>query len=136
MKAKYFFFLVALLYTGAITYLSLINLAQTPVKDLGMSDKAMHGGAYFGLALLWIIAIFFNSEKGFGKKITFICLASIVYGTLIEVLQTALTSYRELDQYDMLANSIGVLLAGLLVWALQESLIRLKVKINSFFIKK
>ncbi len=44
-------------------YLSLINLADTPVKELGMSDKVMHGGAYFGLGLLWMFFAIFSYKE-------------------------------------------------------------------------
>ncbi|WP_334213847.1 VanZ family protein [Salinimicrobium catena] len=137
MKARYLFLIPAIVYTIGILYLSLINLADTPVKELGMSDKVMHGGAYFGLNLLWMFFVIFNYKNNrFLAKILVISLAAIVFGILIEVLQDRLTTYRQLDLYDVLANSIGVVSAGIIVWLLKDSLIRLKAKINLFFIKK
>jgi VanZ family protein len=130
-KAKLLFLLPAILYTGLILYLSLINLADTPVKDLGMSDKMMHGGAYFGLGLLWMLfATFTFEDKGLFKRIIVISVISIAFGIFIEVLQDTLTSYRQLDFYDILANTIGVVVAGVFVWSLRKYLIRLKAKIN------
>ena len=127
----------ALVYTGIIFYLSLINLADTPVKDMGVSDKVMHGGAYFGLALLWIFFALFNyAEDKLLRKIVIISLASIAFGIFIEVLQDKLTNYRQLDLYDILANSLGVLVAGFATWITRDCLIRLKAKINLFFVKK
>lgn len=132
-----FLFITALAYTGLITYLSLINLANTPVSKLGVGDKAMHVGAYFGLALLWLIFSIFNSEsESLAKRVILICTACIIFGTFIEVLQHVLTEYRQLDLLDVLANSIGVMAAGALVWLLKEILIRLKTKINLFFVEK
>ena len=137
LAPKHLLFITALLYTGLIMYLSLINLADTPVSKLGVGDKAMHAGAYFGLGLLWLIFSVFNSGiESFAKNIIVICIACIVFGTFIEVLQHMLTEYRQLDLLDVLANSIGVMVAGALVWLLKEILIRLKVKINLFFLKK
>lgn len=134
---KQLLFVVACLYTGLITYLSLINLADTPVSQLGIGDKVMHTGAYFGLAFLWLLFAIFNSEnESFAKKVVIICIACIVFGTFIEVLQHMLTEYRQLDLLDVLANSIGAIVAGTLVWLFKEILIRLKVKINLFFLKK
>ncbi|WP_324719997.1 VanZ family protein [Salinimicrobium sp. HB62] len=130
-KVKIIFLLPAILYTGLILYLSLINLADTPVKDLGMSDKMMHGGAYFGLGLLWMLfATFTFEDKGLFKRIVVISVISIAFGIFIEVLQDTLTSYRQLDFYDILANTIGVFVAGVFVWSLRKYLIRLKAKIN------
>ena len=137
LRAKLLFFLPALAYTLLVLYLSLINLADTPIKDLGVSDKIMHLGAYFGLGLLWLFFAIFNYRNDrFLAKIIIVCLASIVFGIFIEVLQKTLTSYRQLDLFDVLANSIGVITAALLVWSIKDFLIRLKGKINSFFIKK
>lgn len=131
MKVRLFFLVPAVFYTALILYLSLINLADTPVKDLGMSDKLMHGGAYFGLGLLWMFYGFFAfEERGLFKRILVISAISIAFGIFIEVLQDTLTSYRQLDLYDILANSIGVVFAGVLVWSVRNFLIRLKAKIN------
>ena len=97
----------------------------------------MHGGAYFGLGLLWMFFFVHNYKNDkFLAKIIAISLAIIGFGIFIEVLQDRLTTYRQLDLYDVLANSIGVVSAGIVVWLLKDSLIRLKAKINLFFIKK
>lgn len=131
LKVKLIFLLPAVLYTVLILYLSLINLADTPVKELGMSDKMMHGGAYFGLGLLWMFfGLFTFKDEELFKRIIIISVISIAFGIFIEVLQDTLTSYRQLDLYDIVANSIGVILAGGLVWILRKYLIRLKAKIN------
>ena len=120
----------------AIVYLSLINLSETPVSELGMSDKIMHAGAYFILGLSWIFYFLSEHESKLKKNIIIVSLVVIVFGTLIEILQDRLTDYRQLDFYDIFANSIGVIVAGTVVWLSKEFLIRLKAKINSFFIKK
>lgn len=136
LKAKLLFLIPALAYTLAVIYLSLINLADTPVPELGISDKVMHLGAYFGLGLLWMFFAIFNYKNDkLLKKVFIVCGSSIVFGIFIEVLQDRLTSYRTLDFYDVIANSIGVVTAGIAVWLLKDSLIRLKAKINLFFIK-
>ena len=136
LKANKLFLLIALVYSLAITYLSLINLAQTPVKEFGLSDKILHAGAYFGMVFLWLCyAIFKFSTERLKKISLIICVLSIVFGIFIEVLQHILTDYRELDFYDIIANSTGAISAGLLVWILKNSLIRLKTKINLFLMK-
>jgi VanZ family protein len=137
LRAKLLILIPAVAYTIAILYLSLINLADTPVKELGMSDKMMHVGAYFGLAMLWLVFVIFNDEnRRLIGKIILVLVASIIFGIFVEVLQDRLTTYRQLDLHDIIANSIGVISAGILVWLLKNSLIRLKAKINLFFTKK
>lgn len=97
----------------------------------------MHMGAYFGLALIWMFSVM-NPKKTqrLLKEILIISVLSIGFGIFIEVLQDTLTLYRELDFYDIIANSSGVILAAGVVWLLKESLIRLKAKIYLLFIKK
>lgn len=137
LRAKLLFFLPALAYTLLVLYLSLINLADTPIKELGMSDKMMHTGAYFGLGLLWsFFAVFNYKNDRFLTKLTVVFFACLAFGIFIEVLQKTLTSYRQLDFFDVLANGLGLLIAVLVVWFTKDFLIRLKGKINLFFMKK
>ena len=42
-----------------------------------------------------------------------IALALVIYGTVIELLQGSATTYRTPDVWDVLANSIGVILGSL-----------------------
>ena len=135
-KASICFFCIALLYTGAILYLSLINLADTSVSEMNVSDKILHGGAYFVLGILWMFFTLLNDHKGILKKLAIVSILLISFGTFIEVLQGTLTQYRQLDFWDILANSAGIGLAAILVWNTQDFLIRLKAKINLIFMKK
>ncbi|SOC78964.1 VanZ like family protein [Salinimicrobium sediminis] len=137
LKGKLLFLIPALVYTGLILYLSLINLSDTPVSKLGVSDKLMHSGAYFGLGLLWMLyGIFSFREEYLFRRIVVISAASVAFGIFIEVLQDTLTTYRQLDLYDVLANTIGVLAAALLVWILKNYLLSLKAKFNLDLMKK
>lgn len=127
----------AIVYTGIITYLSLVNLSDTSVAGWGVSDKILHAGAYFGMALVWLGFYVLNYQPtAFLRKIIVVCLLVVVFGIIIEVLQNELTSYRELDLLDMLANTTGVILAGVLVKINIGSLMRLKSVLDLVFKKK
>lgn len=103
---------------------------------MGVSDKLLHGGAYFGMALLWLLFVVFTyNNENFIKIVVYVCLFTTGFGIFIEVLQKELTDYRQLDIYDIFANSVGAILAGLAVYLLKNNLIGLKAKINSFLIK-
>ncbi|NJY64143.1 VanZ family protein [Salinimicrobium sp. CDJ15-81-2] len=107
------------------------------MSTLGMSDKLMHSGAYFGLGLLWMLfGIFSFPEKNLFRRIIIISVAAVAFGIFIEVLQDTLTTYRQLDLYDVLANTIGVLAAAVLMWMLKNYLLSLKAKINLDLMKK
>ncbi|UJH90866.1 VanZ family protein [Antarcticibacterium sp. 1MA-6-2] len=64
----------------------------------------------------------------------FLKLAGIIvlFGMFIEVLQGTLTDYRQPDWADILANTIGVLMAWLLFLIFQKYLVRVKHQITSF----
>lgn len=106
---------VAITITILIAVVSLISLGSFGLK-LGLSkvensDKFGHAIAYFVLAIVWFYALKFH-EKPFKQKIIIIALL-IIYGIILEALQDGLTTYRTGDYVDVIANSIGVLLAAL-----------------------
>jgi VanZ family protein len=95
----------AIAITIAIICLSLLKLPNTGIK-INNIDKAYHSSAYFVLALTWLFSFYKKPNK---KYIIVICC--IMFGIIIEVLQSTLTIYRTGDYKDVLANSLGVLLA-------------------------
>lgn len=97
--------IVAILITIAIICLSLLKLPSKGVHVKNI-DKAYHSIAYFILALTWLLSFYKKPSKKY-----IIVLCCIVFGIIIEVLQSTLTIYRTGDYKDVLANSLGVLLA-------------------------
>ena len=81
--------------------------------NIKSGDKYLHFTAYFGLTLLWYFAL----KDRINKKVFkfFVPLAIIIYGIILEVLQGGITNYRTGDFYDVVANTIGVLIAVLLI---------------------
>ena len=100
--------LFALLATLVIASLS---LGKVPKLNLALQvksgDKYLHFAAYFSLTLLWIFALRDHIGKSVYK--IFVPLALIIYGIILEGLQSGLTSYRTGDIYDAIANTLGVL---------------------------
>ena len=111
-------FVIAVLYTTALTLGSLmrpIHITETPISNI---DKLLHAGAYFGLTVLWILWMFYKrshqkevSPNTLWKMTLGIVVLAVLYGVLMEVLQGTLTSYRTPDVWDILANTSGSLLA-------------------------
>lgn len=106
---------ISLLYTGAITWLSLAKLGKISIGTFNPTDKMLHSGAYLFLCLLWNIYFHFRTknEDGFFSILTWVGVGCLIFGMLIEVLQGTLTSYRDPDWWDILANSVGVILGSL-----------------------
>tara|TARA_R100001369_G_scaffold92142_1_gene135672 strand:- start:1462 stop:1866 length:405 start_codon:yes stop_codon:yes gene_type:complete len=127
-------FIFAVLYSLLITILSLIQLGKISLGDFNPTDKMMHLGAYFGLGFIWFVYYIFKwQEDQFKNKHFFnITILIILFGMLIEVLQGTITSYRQPDWADILANSIGVLLALGFCLGFLKFFKRLKHKINLF----
>lgn len=125
--------LFALIYTGAITYFSLIVMDfKVSVAGFDPTDKMLHAGAYLFLALLWkLFFLFQNSDfKRYKSNLYWVAIACFVFGMLIEVLQGTLTSYRTPDWWDVLANSTGVLLAVVFFIVMAPTVKKFKQKVD------
>ena len=100
---KFIYF--ATIITTAIICLSLLKLPNTN-NSYSNIDKIYHLVAYFFLAISWLIS-FYKQEK---SKL-FVVFACIFFGIIIEYIQSNFTSYRTGDMLDIIANTIGVILA-------------------------
>ena len=108
--------LISICYTVLLVIASFISLDDIPEIDVDQGDKVFHLLVYFILVILWYVAIFVKVNWNKSKKIFIIELFSVVFGIIIEFLQGNLTSYRATDSLDILANTIGVLLASIVLW--------------------
>ena len=101
---------------AATIFLGIVSLSTVPKINLGLGiksgDKYLHFIAYFGLTLMWYFAL----KEKINKKVFkfFVPLAIILYGIILEGLQSGLTTYRTGDIYDAIANTAGVVVALLL----------------------
>ncbi len=102
-----------------ITVLSLVSFEDDNTLDISIPyfDKLIHFTFYF---IASILGGLFGREisKGHISKtkvlgISFISL--VLYGIIIEVLQSNLTTYRSGELMDVMANSAGTLLGTLLI---------------------
>ena len=98
---------------AATLFLAVLSLSAVPKLNLGLKiksgDKYLHFIAYFGLTLLWHFALKDRINKKMFKF--FVPLAIIIYGIILEGLQSGLTTYRTGDVYDAIANTSGVIVA-------------------------
>lgn len=97
--------LIAITISILILVLSLIKTTGPEISIVNI-DKAYHGFAYFTMTILWLMAFYKKPEKKY-----LILLGCIIFGIIIEVLQNNLTNYRTGDFFDVIANSLGSLLA-------------------------
>tara|TARA_B110000971_G_scaffold30368_1_gene27509 strand:- start:1240 stop:1605 length:366 start_codon:yes stop_codon:yes gene_type:complete len=100
---------IAIFFTISITIGSLVKSDFIVVKSISVSDKAYHLIAYFLLMLSWLYV--FCKKETFQKNVKYVILGCIIFGIIIEILQGVITSYRTASYLDIVANTIGVLLA-------------------------
>ena len=102
-------YLIAISVTILIAYLSLSNPIKIDIPmKISFLDKIFHSFAYFILTITWLFAL-----RNYSKN-KFILITLLLYGILIEFLQAWLTSTRQKEFLDVVANSIGILIALLI----------------------
>lgn len=89
-----------------IALLSSFAVALAPSPDLPSeidhADKIVHFAAYFGLGALGLFA--------WPRHAPWVCLLLLAHGALVELAQS-LTTYRQGDLWDWLADAAGVVAA-------------------------
>ncbi len=100
---------IAIFITVSIAIGSLVKPESILIKSIPVSDKIQHLTAYFFLMLSLLYA--FCKKPTFHKNVKYLIFGCLIFGIIIEVLQGVITSYRAASYLDIIANSIGVLLA-------------------------
>jgi len=96
---------------GMFMVLAITVVCLLPVHDLpkvGMSDKTEHFLA-FGAVAFWFGSIVVR------RDLHWVALAVVGFGALIEVAQGAMGLGREAEWFDVLADTLGVLIGVVLV---------------------
>jgi VanZ family protein len=99
-----------------LTTVLLLMPAYTVPKSFDFYDKAQHSLVFVTLALAGLTA--------FSNSLTAVSLGLCVYGGLMEVCQSQLTTTRHGDVVDWLADSLGIAV-GLAVYLMGQKLIKL-----------
>lgn len=103
---------IAIIFTILVALVSLVSLKDVHLIKTHNSDKFGHFLVYFILGLCWLNVVNKRPHKIIINYIIIITLIS--YGIILEVLQDILTTYRQADLYDIVANSAGVIFAVIL----------------------
>ncbi|WP_168796667.1 VanZ family protein [Cognatitamlana onchidii] len=102
-------------YTIALSTVSLIRLNNLPDVGISFADKIFHLLAYALLTILWygMFLLTFKIKKR--RAMLIAVLFAVIFGIVIEVIQETMTVSRGLDIYDMVANTLGAVLASLIL---------------------
>lgn len=100
-------FYVGLAYSIFLTILLLSPAQDIPVP-IEASDKVAHIAVFFFLTLIWLL--YFKLKSGNEKmKPYWTPFVILIYGIIIEIIQGLLIASRTADGWDILANSVGIL---------------------------
>ena len=126
VKKNIFSIIVAII----IMYLSLTSsrtFEKIPIINIPNLDKIVHFGMYFGL----MSVIIFENRKMLKstRSLFLLALIPLLYGILMEILQSALTTSRTGSFYDVVSNSFGILVS-LLIWLSIKPFIKDKLRLK------
>ncbi|HLS31835.1 MAG TPA: VanZ family protein [Flavobacteriaceae bacterium] len=105
---------LALIYTVGLLVVSLVKIESEGLSvNFKHADKIFHFGAYFGMTLIWHFYLFAKEKTNDLYPNLWICLSIIGFGIVVEIIQRDLTTYRGFEWLDILANTLGVIVASL-----------------------
>lgn len=110
------------LFSITAVYAVLITIAFLfPGKDIPSTglplDKLVHIAIHAGLVFLVILSVFRKQGDIIKmKQLYWVLIGCFIYGIVIEVVQERLVVLRHADVWDLVANSIGILLGVVLFY--------------------
>jgi VanZ family protein len=118
---KNIFFWIALCWTLVVAYFCLVPSSEIPSVTIPNLDKLVHSFFHFVFTILWFL--FFKKQvkkRNQTKLLVGAVFFSFFFGVGIEVLQSRLTTTRNGDLFDVLANFSGAILAFVFVFIAKQ----------------
>lgn len=109
---KQLFFLAAVIWTGIVFTLCLVQSESLPIVNIENLDKFIHAFFHFVFTSLWFLfLISHTTDKKIFMPLMIAFMLSVFFGVAIEVLQGLYTTTRKEDALDVAANISGATLA-------------------------
>lgn len=104
--------IIAIAYTVFITIMLLVpSQGLLPQQDKIPYDKAAHLIINCVLIVFWLLFFYKKENKMMAVTTIYVVFGlCLLYGIIIEALQYILTTYRQADMLDVVANTIGLLI--------------------------
>ena len=118
MIKRYKYSLIISLIICYLCFKSSIDI-EINVFNFPHIDKLVHLCMYFGFMSVLIFETFIIGKKKY--SIIVLALIPFLFGISIEILQGLLTTTRSADIYDVLFNTLGILLS-VLIWLIINKL--------------
>jgi VanZ family protein len=109
---KNLFFWIAFCWTLVVAYFCLVPSSDIPSVSIPNLDKLAHAFFHFVFTILWFL--FFKKQVKKKNQIKLLVAAvffSLFFGIGIELLQARLTTTRNGDFFDVIANFSGAVIA-------------------------
>lgn len=103
----------AILWAVLILILSFKAPAVNPKYIFQYQDKVVHCTFYFVFVFLWFRVLVFKSATQMRHQIL-LFIISVALGIIIEILQGTITTTRQADIFDVVANTSGSLIGVIL----------------------
>ena len=116
LAPKKLWLVLAVLWTLFIAVLCLVSFNKLPTVKLTEADKYVHATFHLVFALLW----FGYFQNAISRPLLKVFLGSLIYGILIEIMQSLFTQTRQADIKDVAANAFGALLAVAVILIYQK----------------
>ncbi|WP_139149649.1 VanZ family protein [Flavobacterium caeni] len=102
---------LAVAWTLLIAVLCLVSFNKLPTVKIAGADKYVHAVFHFVFTLLWFAYLRIGTPRPLLK----VFVGSLAYGALMEVLQGVMTTTRQADMADIMANLFGATVAVLII---------------------
>lgn len=109
-------------YTLTLTCASLLSMSGMPSLGIEFEDKIFHLLAYF---LFTLLMFNYFSKIKIKHALLISVVIAIAYGIIIEILQYTLTTWRTFDVYDALANSLGAIIASIILSIMNKGIVKI-----------
>ena len=115
---------ISVFYSILLTAASLLKVNAVTDEFPSNSDKVFHALAYSIFTVLWFITFYYKTNLKKTKALSLSVLFAIIFGILIEVLQGVLTQSRQMELNDVIANTIGAIIAAIVILSLKKGLLK------------
>jgi VanZ family protein len=129
-----------LLYIVAVLCLCLLNLSdktpELPQYFLGIPmDKLAHFLMFFAYPVVGWLMLTYNKMLSMRTNLIFpvLLITGFLFAAFTEAAQGLLTTYREPDNMDFIADAIGIISSILFIWTLQKPLRKLFDGLQEYF---
>ncbi len=116
MERKDVLLCLASLWTIFVAYMCLANFKSLPKIGISYPDKYVHVTFHFVFTILWSFYLQVKNTNRMSSLVK-VVIASVIYGGIIEIAQGLFTTTRQADIVDVLANTIGAILAVVMMLA-------------------